>query len=103
MNKYFTILFLALFLFSCRKENDEEVNPVIQEETGTVWLSGGLYFCATQVRLDSGDTLIPVNTEKILAFEVDDRVLIEYEELEKGETGCRVGTDCMVINVSSID
>lgn len=34
---------------------------------------------------------------------MDDRVLIEYEELEKGETGFRLGTDCMVINVSLID
>jgi hypothetical protein len=103
MNKYFVILFLTVFLFSCRKEKEDEISPAIKEATGTVWLSGGLYFCATQVRLDSGDTLIPVNTEKILAFEVDDRVLIEYEELEKGETRCKIGKDCLVINVSPLD
>lgn len=103
MNKYIVILFLTIFLFSCRKEKVEEISPAIKEETGTVWLSGGLFFCATQVRLDSGDTLIPVNNEKILALEMDQRIRIKYEEVEKGETRCKIGKDCLVINVTPLD
>jgi hypothetical protein len=103
MNKYIVIVFIAAFIISCRKEKDDEISPAVKEETGTVWLSGGLDFCATQIRLDFGDTLIPVNTEKILALEMDQRIRIKYVQIEKGETRCKVGKDCVIINVLPID
>lgn len=38
-------IFTLLLVFSCSKETGED-NSDIKEGTGTIWLSGGLYFCA---------------------------------------------------------
>jgi len=57
MIRIFAIAILA-FLISCgkEKENDE---LLFLEGTGTVWFSGGLMYCANQIRMENGDTLIP--------------------------------------------
>lgn len=39
---------LLLAVLSC--ENDDE--DIIKTENGNIWLSGGLYYCAQQIRLD---------------------------------------------------
>jgi hypothetical protein len=63
MNKIVWTIIL-IFMFSCGKDTGTN-EPQILEGTGTVWLSGGLMYCATQVRMENGDTLIPnqFNTE----------------------------------------
>ncbi|MBT3384005.1 MAG: hypothetical protein HN778_13465 [Prolixibacteraceae bacterium] len=99
-NKLFWIAVL-LILFSCSKETDEKKFE-IKKGTGTVWLSGGLAFCATQIRMDSGDTLIPVN-EQILFYQGGQQVRISFSELEIRESGCSIGKDCEIIEITVIE
>ena len=79
-----TLLIALTIYFSCSKETDN--NTVIKEGTGTVWLSGGLYFCAVQIRMEKGDTLIPVDREnerKVIRFNGDDRVNPKLSDSEQ--------------------
>ena len=89
------ILMLAL---SCNKENNE---GVIKQDNGKVWLSGGLYYCAEQVRLDSGDTLV-VSLEDIIAFRSGDRVNIKYKEIGVNEF-CSPYIDCEIIEIHKVE
>jgi hypothetical protein len=59
-----------IFAFSCNKEDD---GNDFKHDNGHVWLSGGLYYCAEQIRLDNGDTLV-VSLEDIIYFKSGDRV-----------------------------
>ena len=100
------IIFSILFIisFSCSKETDEKDN--IKEGRGTVWLSGGLYYCATQIRMTKGDTLIPIdfiNEMKLMHFKMDDKVQVKYRELDSNESGCLIGKDCEIIEIKLLD
>jgi len=92
-----------IFLISCGKET-EDVELQVLEGTGTIWLSGGLMYCATQVRMENGDTLIPnqFNTE-IMKLKTGNRVQLKYQELEIRESGCTIGKDCKIIEVKVIE
>jgi hypothetical protein len=94
---------ILIFLFSCGKETEDD-EPLVLEGTGTVWLSGGLMYCATQVRMENGDTLIPnqFNTE-IMKLKTGNRVLLKYQELAIRESGCTIGKDCKIIEVKVIN
>jgi hypothetical protein len=94
---------ILVFLFSCGKET-EEVEPMVLEGIGTVWHSGGLMYCATQVRMENGDTLIPhqFNTE-LMKFKTGNRVQLKYTELTIRELGCKIGKDCKIIEVKTIE
>ena len=96
--KHVLITFLALLLFSCSKEK-EELPAGIKQGKGTVWLSGGLMFCAEQIRMDSGDTLIVADQMEIYAFKSGERVLVRYKETKAIETGCNIGKDCEIIEI----
>jgi len=102
MNRIIGIIIL-LFLISCGKETENEESQIL-EGTGTVWLSGGLMYCATQVRMENGDTLIPnqFNTE-IMKLKTGNRVQLKYQELAIRESGCTIGKDCKLIEVNVID
>jgi len=102
MNRIIGIIIL-LFLISCGKETENEESQIL-EGTGTVWLSGGLMYCATQVRMENGDTLIPnqFNTE-IMKLKTGNRVQLKYQELAIRESGCTIGKDCKIIEVNVID
>lgn len=97
MNRFIAIIILLIFI-SCKKENTD-----IKEGTGTIWLSGGLAFCAEQIHLDRGDTLIPVYNTNLLLIRAkltsEDRVKIRYKELTTKELGCKIGMDCEVIEL----
>ena len=99
------IFSILLFIsFSCSKETDEKDN--IKEGRGTVWLSGGFYFCAIQIRMEKGDTLIPVdltNEMKLMHFKMDDKVRVKYRELDSKESGCSIGNDCEIIEIKLLD
>ena len=92
-----------IFLISCGKET-EDVELQVLEGTGTIWLSGGLMYCATQVRMENGDTLIPnqFNTE-LMKLKTGNRVQLKYQELEIRESGCTIGKDCKIIEVKVIE
>jgi hypothetical protein len=96
-----TIVFI--FLFSCGKDTETNETQIL-EGTGTVWLSGGLMYCATQVRMENGDTLIPnqFNTE-IMKLKTGNRVQLKYQELAIRESGCKIGKDCKIIEVKVIN
>lgn len=94
---FFAILF-ALTILSCTKEK-EELPAGIKQGKGIVWLSGGVMFCAEQIRMDSGDTLIVADQMEIYAFKSGERVLVKYKETEAIETGCNIGKDCKIIEI----
>jgi hypothetical protein len=101
------IISLLLFInviglqFSCTKENETETD--MKEGTGTLCLSGGLYFCAEQIRMDNGDTLIPVNAMEVLHLKSGSSVFVKFQELESEESGCSVGKDCKIIEIQEIE
>ena len=102
MNKIFWLIVL-IFLFSCGQETEDD-DPLVFEGTGTVWFSGGLMYCATQVRMENGDTLIPsqFNTE-IMKLKTGNRIKLKYQELAIRESGCTIGKDCKIFEVKVID
>jgi hypothetical protein len=95
--------FILLFLISCGKETENEESQIL-EGTGTVWLSGGLMYCATQIRMENGDTLIPsqFNTE-IMKLKTGNRIQLKYQELAIRESGCLIGKDCKIFEVKVIE
>jgi hypothetical protein len=103
MNKLVMLILLPL-LISCSKDTEKE-NNVVMENTGTVWKSGGLYYCATQFRMDTGDTLVPTQalTPAIVALRSGDRIHLKYSIPDERESGCTIGKDCRVIEISKIE
>ena len=95
--------FIVLFLISCGKDTENEESQIL-EGTGTVWLSGGLMYCATQVRMENGDTLIPsqFNTE-IMKLKTGNRIQLKYQELAIRESDCTIGKDCKIFEVKVIE
>ncbi len=76
MTKKIFIGLMLIFILSC---SNDDVNDSILQESGNIWLSGGLAFCAEQIHLDNGDTLI-VDSEEILSFTSGDRVSVKYKK-----------------------
>ena len=89
---------ILLFALSCDNKDNEDV---IKQENGEVWLSGGLYYCAQQVRLDNGDTLI-VSLEDIISFRSGDKVNVKYKEIGVNEN-CSQYIDCVIIEIKKIE
>ncbi len=87
-----------LFVLSCNKDDSENY---IKHENGEVWLSGGLVYCAEQIHLDNGDTLI-VSLEEIISFRSGDRVAVKYKEIGINEF-CSPSIDCEIIEIKEIE
>ncbi len=98
MTKKILIGLALLLAISCNKDNDDDS---IRQEKGEVWLSGGLAFCAEQIHLDNGDTLI-VNIEDIISFTSGDRVSVKFKELGINES-CPPGIDCEIVDIEKIE
>jgi len=90
-------------MYSCGEDTKTDETQ-LYEGTGIVWHSGGLMYCATQIRMENGDTLIPnqFNTE-IMKLKTGNRVQLKYQELAIRESGCTIGKDCKLIEVNVID
>lgn len=97
-----TFLIAFTFLFACSKV-EEEIESNIKEGTGIVWLSGGLMFCAEQIRMENGDTLIPVNNFEVLKFSSGQQVNIRFIEIKERESACSIGLDCEIIEISKAE
>jgi hypothetical protein len=97
MIKNILIGLALIFAFSCNKDNDDDF---ISQEKGIIWLSGGVAFCAEQIHLDNGDTLI-VNIEDVISFVSGDRVSVKYKELGINES-CPSGLNCEIVNIIKI-
>ena len=93
-------MLLGLTLLLALSCNKDEGDASIKQETGNVWLSGGLAYCAEQIHLDNGDTLI-VNIENIISFKSGDRVTIKYTEIGINES-CPPGIDCEIIEIKKV-
>ena len=87
-----------IFAISCNKDNNDSS---FKQENGNIWLSGGLYYCAEQVRLDNGDTLV-VSLADIISFRSGDRVNVKYKEIGKNRN-CLEYIDCELIEIKKID
>nr|WP_321353499.1 hypothetical protein [uncultured Draconibacterium sp.] len=98
MPKKILIGLVLFFALSCNKENDDDS---IRQQKGNVWLSGGLFYCAEQIHLDNGDTLI-VNLEDIISFKSGDRVNVKYKEIGINES-CPPGIDCEIVDIKRIE
>jgi len=95
-NAFFVLT--LLIALSCNKEESQEN---FKQENGQLWLSGGLYYCAEQLWLDNGDTLI-VSLEDIISFRSGDRVNVKYKEIGANEF-CTSYIDCEIIEISKIE
>ncbi len=87
--------FMLLVALSCKKDYDE---IPVKQENGEVWLSGGLYYCAQQIRLDNGDTLV-VSLEDVISLRSGDKINIKFREIGKNKN-CPQYIDCEVIEIS---
>lgn len=88
------LLGLALLVsLSCNKDDSNDV----KQEEGFIWISGGLAYCAEQIHLDNGDTLI-VNLEDIRFFTSGEKVNVKYKELGLNES-CSPGIECEIIEI----
>ena len=93
------LLGLALvFALSCNMDDD---NDSIKQGKGNVWLSGGLPYCAEQIHLDNGDTLI-VNMKDLISFTLGDRVSVKYKEIGINKF-CSSGIDCEIIEIKKAE
>lgn len=93
------LLGLALmFILSCNKDNSD---TSVKLGNGNVWLSGGLAYCAEQIHLDNGDTLI-VNILDVIIFKSGDRVSVKYKEKGINEF-CPPGIDCEIIEIKKVE
>ena len=98
MRKNILIGLALIFALSCNKDDDDDF---IKQENGNVWLSGGLAYCAEQIHIDSGDTLI-ANLEDIISFRSGDRVTVKYKEIGINEF-CSPYIDCEIIEIKKVE
>ncbi len=96
-----TIFFGLILLFTISCTNDDNDGD-IKKEKGEVWLSGGLAFCAEQIRLDNGDTLTTSRAELFSSFKSGERVNVKYKEIGINEF-CPPFIDCEIIEIESIE
>ena len=99
MKKIALTVFIFLSILSCNK--NDVVDDGIKQGNGKVWLSGGLAYCAEQIHLDNGDTLI-VSIEEIISFKTDDHVKVKYKELGINEF-CPPFVDCEIIEIKKVE
>jgi hypothetical protein len=99
MKKIVLLVFLLISIFSCNKKDD--VDDGMKQGNGKVWLSGGLAYCAEQIHLDNGDTLI-VSIDEIITFKTDDSVEVKYKELGINEF-CSPFIDCEIIEIKKVE
>lgn len=92
-------IFFGLILIvavSCHADSD-----VVRQEIGMVWRSGGLYYCAEQLHLENGDTLI-VDLEDIIEFVGGDSVSVRYREIGRNKF-CSPAIDCEIIEIIKLE
>ena len=97
MTKKILLGLVLLFALSCNKD----VGDAIKQEIGNVWISGGLAYCAEQIHLDNGDTLI-VKIEDIISFKSGDRVSVKYKEIGINML-CPPSIDCEIIEINKVE
>jgi hypothetical protein len=98
------VLLLFITFIACDKDNESTLPPGQSETTGTVWVSGGLFYCHSQIRTSEGDTLIPmINGKNIYPYSMGQKVKVVYEKLENIATGCNNSIACNIITTELIE
>lgn len=97
MTKNIFLGVLLLAVFSCNKN---ETDDSIKQGKGDLFVSGAIYGCAVQIRLDSKDT-ITISAMEINTLKSGDRVSVKYKEIGKNKY-CTSYTDCEVIELRKI-
>lgn len=100
MKTFKTLLFgcIILVVLSCKKVYNE---IPLQQENGEVWLSGGSAYCAQQIRLDNGDTLV-VSLEDVVSLRSGDRINIKFKKIGENKN-CHQYFDCEVIKMMKLE
>lgn len=98
MGKNILIGLALIFALSCNKDDDVDL---IKQNNGKVWLSGGLIYCANQIHLDNGDTLI-ADFKDLIAFKTGDMVSVKYKEMGINKN-CPSGIDCKIIEINKVE
>ena len=101
IDKYFLIGLALIFAFSCNKNDKRDEDNSIKQENGNVWISGGLAYCALQIHLANGDTLI-VDLEDIISFTSGDKVSVSYKKIGINEF-CTPYIDCEIIEIKKVN
>ena len=91
-----SLLLFVLIFAGCKKDDE-----TVKKENGKVWLSGGLAYCAEQIHLDNGDTLI-VKIEDLITFTSGDRVNVKYKDIGINKV-CSQGIDCEIIEIKKVE
>lgn len=92
------LLFMLILFGACSKNDDQQTK--YKEGTGEVWLSGGLWYCATQIRMENGDTLIPVPEIEVHSkFTSGEKVNVIFIESDDKKSGCTIGKECEIIDI----
>ena len=100
MTKEFLIGLVLIFALSCNKDDKRDKDDSIKQESGSVWISGGLAYCPLQIQLDNGDVLI-VNLEDVKSFRSGDRVSVKYKENGVNEF-CSPSIDCEIVKIKKV-
>ena len=98
MRKIILLVFALVIALSCKKNDQDES---VKLEIGSVWLSGGLAYCAAQIRLDNGETLI-VKLEDTIFYRSGDRVSVKYREIGINKD-CSPSIDCEIIEMKKVE
>ncbi|MCE7056747.1 hypothetical protein LZF95_18840 [Algoriphagus sp. AGSA1] len=96
-NNIILMLAVSLAILSCNSDDQD----IIKTDNGKIWRSGGLYYCAEQIHLDNGDTLI-VNIKDVINYIGGDRVTIKYKELDRNKN-CSYGINCQIVELKKIE
>ncbi|ODS73886.1 MAG: hypothetical protein ABS46_19815 [Cytophagaceae bacterium SCN 52-12] len=90
--------FILLVALSCKKDDNE---IPVKQENGELWLSGGLAYCAQQIRLDNGDTLV-VSPEDVTSLGSGDRINVKFKEIGRNKN-CPQYINCEIIEILKLE
>lgn len=98
MKKYLFFGIACVVFLSCDKD---DTLPLLAE-TGTIWRSGGLYYCAEQIHLDNGDIVIVADLTSMLEYPSGTRVSVAYQKLGMNKN-CAPAIDGEIIEIEEIE
>ena len=98
MRKIILLVFALVIALFCKKNDHHDS---VKLEIGSVWLSGGLAYCAAQIRLDNGETII-VKLEDTIFYTSGDRVSVKYREIGINKN-CSPGIDSEIIEIKKVE
>ncbi|WP_346863004.1 NigD-like N-terminal domain-containing protein [uncultured Draconibacterium sp.] len=93
MKRLFIILSLFFVVLSACQDDTE---PILQQEAGTVIDYAGAGDCGFVIELDNGNRIQPLYYPEDFTFTNGQRVLVEYAELDNIINSCKRGVACKI-------